>query len=217
MKPLTLVTLSTSAGKALRDDPNIDLDGYGYVLPDDWAERIVAIEAEAAATAQAQAAMLREALKVAREAVESWAGYASDYFREKWDFDGDLAAIDAALSDSADVDAWLEGVKREAVKAVLVRLKEYGRHYRPDQPRRGGSRPHIKAMIDQEPLVPSAQALLDDIRLFRANQLTSAPLDYEARLRDVQREAIRGARCRCPHDDGCELDALTPAQGESDA
>jgi uncharacterized small protein (DUF1192 family) len=40
---------------------------------------------------------LAEALREARDAIEDWAGYASDYFREKHDLAGDLAKIDAAL------------------------------------------------------------------------------------------------------------------------
>lgn len=37
------------------------------------------------------------ALKDARECVEAWAAYASEYFREKHDLAGDLARIDAAI------------------------------------------------------------------------------------------------------------------------
>lgn len=36
-------------------------------------------------------------LKFARECVAEWAAYASDYFREKWGLDDDLARIDAAI------------------------------------------------------------------------------------------------------------------------
>lgn len=41
---------------------------------------------------------LRAALRDARECVETWAGYASEYFRDKHDLAGDLARIDAALA-----------------------------------------------------------------------------------------------------------------------
>jgi hypothetical protein len=41
---------------------------------------------------------LRRALEDAKEAVQSWGAYASEYFQEKWDLAGDIAAIDAALS-----------------------------------------------------------------------------------------------------------------------
>lgn len=41
---------------------------------------------------------LRAALRAARVAVEDWASYASDFYREKWDLQGDLAHIDAALA-----------------------------------------------------------------------------------------------------------------------
>lgn len=40
---------------------------------------------------------LREALIEAREDIVHWAGYASDYFKDKHDYVGDLARIDAAL------------------------------------------------------------------------------------------------------------------------
>jgi chromosome segregation ATPase len=43
---------------------------------------------------------LRTALERAREDMESWAAYADEYFREKHDLAGDLAAIDKALEKS---------------------------------------------------------------------------------------------------------------------
>jgi len=42
---------------------------------------------------------LRAALRDARECVQAWSGYASEYFREKNDLAGDLARIDAALEE----------------------------------------------------------------------------------------------------------------------
>jgi len=51
--------------------------------------------------ARLEIARLREALKRAREDMESWGEYASDFIREKWDLEGDLAAIDAALTPPA--------------------------------------------------------------------------------------------------------------------
>lgn len=41
---------------------------------------------------------LLEALKDAREMVSDWAGYASPYFQEKHDIDGDLEKLDAAIA-----------------------------------------------------------------------------------------------------------------------
>lgn len=46
-----------------------------------------------------RAERLAEALREARDAIEDWAGYASDYFREKHDLAGDLAKVDALLRD----------------------------------------------------------------------------------------------------------------------
>lgn len=40
-------------------------------------------------------------LKEAREMVEFWGGYTGDYFKEKWDFAGELAKLDADLAVSA--------------------------------------------------------------------------------------------------------------------
>lgn len=41
---------------------------------------------------------LLEALKDAREMVSDWAGYASPYFQEKHDIDGDLKKLDDAIA-----------------------------------------------------------------------------------------------------------------------
>jgi len=43
---------------------------------------------------------LRAALREARDDVDSWGAYASPYFQEKWDLEGDLARIDAALKEN---------------------------------------------------------------------------------------------------------------------
>jgi hypothetical protein len=45
---------------------------------------------------------LREALREAKDRIVEWAGYASPYFREKHDLEGDLAHIDAALKGDSD-------------------------------------------------------------------------------------------------------------------
>lgn len=49
---------------------------------------------------------LRAALRDARECVETWAGYASEYFRDKHDLAGDLARIDAALAAQPAPSPW---------------------------------------------------------------------------------------------------------------
>ena len=41
---------------------------------------------------------LMEALKDAREMVSDWAGYASPYFQEKHDIDGDMKKLDDAIA-----------------------------------------------------------------------------------------------------------------------
>lgn len=47
----------------------------------------------------AEVTRLVQALRDAREMVDEWAAYASDYFQEKWDLAGDLAKLDAVLAD----------------------------------------------------------------------------------------------------------------------
>ena len=37
-------------------------------------------------------------LKFARDAVNEWSAYATDYFVQKWDLEGDLKRIDAAIA-----------------------------------------------------------------------------------------------------------------------
>jgi hypothetical protein len=39
-----------------------------------------------------------EALEEARDDLIAWGAYASDYFKDKHDFDGDVARIDAAIA-----------------------------------------------------------------------------------------------------------------------
>lgn len=41
---------------------------------------------------------LRSELVVALEDIAGWGSYASDYFKEKWDLDGDIARIKATLA-----------------------------------------------------------------------------------------------------------------------
>jgi hypothetical protein len=48
---------------------------------------------------QAENARLREALRLAIEAVEFWAAYASPYFQDKHDLAGDLQKLRAALGE----------------------------------------------------------------------------------------------------------------------
>jgi hypothetical protein len=56
------------------------------------------------AEARAQIAAKDAALRDARDSLEAWAGYASDYFKDKHDYAGDLARIDAALTQEKGTD-----------------------------------------------------------------------------------------------------------------
>ena len=64
---------------------------------------------------------LRAALRDARECIEAWAGYASEYFREKHGLAGDLARIDAALAAQPAPSGWrpIETAPREPGKYLL--------------------------------------------------------------------------------------------------
>lgn len=69
-----------------------------------WSHAKACLRMHAAASLirqlSADKARLREALVEARECVASWGGYASSYFQEKHDLEGDIARIDAALGDA---------------------------------------------------------------------------------------------------------------------
>jgi hypothetical protein len=78
--------------------------GYNYigknmkpVLARDLEDRAERAEADLAA-ARAEIGRLTKALRDARDMVQSWSGYASDYFKDKHDLAGDLAELDAALA-----------------------------------------------------------------------------------------------------------------------
>ena len=62
-----------------------------------WQERATTAERERD-EARAEVERKDAALREARENMEAWAAYASDYFKEKHDLEGDLAKIDAALA-----------------------------------------------------------------------------------------------------------------------
>jgi uncharacterized protein YigA (DUF484 family) len=64
----------------------------------DMMRRMQARAIKRHSAAEARVRVLTEALRRAREDMEGWAEYASEYFREKHDLAGDLAAIDAALN-----------------------------------------------------------------------------------------------------------------------
>lgn len=49
-----------------------------------------------------RAEQLEDALREAREMVEDWAGYASEYFQAKHDLQGDLAKLDAVLREQEE-------------------------------------------------------------------------------------------------------------------
>lgn len=56
---------------------------------------------------QAHAERLAEALQLARDLVEYWAGYTSEHFQKKHNLEGDLALLDDALRDhEQEVGNW---------------------------------------------------------------------------------------------------------------
>ncbi len=90
------------------DDHIPPVDHYGYIQPDDRMDcdvfrvdiaRLIAAANPAAILALIhQRDELMEVLKDAREMVSDWAGYASPYFQEKHDIDGDLEKLDDAIA-----------------------------------------------------------------------------------------------------------------------
>ena len=89
------------------DDHHPPVDHFGYIQPDyymdcspakvDIARHIAAANPAAVLELIRQRDELVEALKDAREMVSDWAGYASPYFQEKHDIDGDLKKLDDAI------------------------------------------------------------------------------------------------------------------------
>ena len=51
---------------------------------------------------RAQVEAAKTALAEAREQVEHWGSYASEYFQDKWDLPGDLALLDQAIAALSD-------------------------------------------------------------------------------------------------------------------
>ena len=90
------------------DDHHPPVDDYGYIQPDelmdcdpvrvDIARHIAAANPAAILELIRQRDELLAALKDAREMVSDWAGYASPYFQEKHDIDGDLKKLDDAIT-----------------------------------------------------------------------------------------------------------------------
>ncbi len=90
------------------DDHHPPVDHFGYIQPDyymdcspakvDIARHIAAANPAAVLELIRQRDELMEVLKDAREMVSDWAGYASPYFQEKHDIDGDLEKLDDAIA-----------------------------------------------------------------------------------------------------------------------
>jgi hypothetical protein len=62
------------------------------------ADTIDTALAEAIASERERAKVLVDALTNARDAMEGWQGYASDYSKDKWEAATDLKAIDDAIA-----------------------------------------------------------------------------------------------------------------------
>lgn len=75
-----------------------------YYLTDEQAKACAA----AMNAPDARMQILAEALREARDNMIGWQGYASEYFKDKHDTAGDIAAIDAALAEA--------GIEQEKVK-----------------------------------------------------------------------------------------------------
>ena len=71
---------------------------FAAVFQDEDAAYIAAANPAAVLELIQQRDELLAALKDAREMVSDWAGYASPYFQEKHDIDGDLKKLDEAIA-----------------------------------------------------------------------------------------------------------------------
>jgi hypothetical protein len=65
----------------------------------DRANSLFGLAADTIVSLRAENEALRAELRFARDEVEDWGGYASEYFRTKHDLAGTLARLDAALKD----------------------------------------------------------------------------------------------------------------------
>jgi hypothetical protein len=64
----------------------------------DWQYKMAGDRLRRIEKLEAVNAELLEALKEAALAIEDWGSYASDYFRERWDLQGDINAARAAIA-----------------------------------------------------------------------------------------------------------------------
>ena len=89
------------------------IDFYGYIQPDERMDcdqaRVDIARHVAAANPAAILELIRQrdellaALKYARELVDDWGAYASNYMQEKHDLAGDLDRLDAAIAKGGEV------------------------------------------------------------------------------------------------------------------
>lgn len=78
--------------------PSVDGDWYYVPTVTDLQKAAAHLRA-----LEANRQMLVEALSRAKDDLEEWGGYVSDYFKYKHDFEDDLAAIDAALEQAKEL------------------------------------------------------------------------------------------------------------------
>lgn len=89
--------------QTLLADAKDDRDGWKRKLQCQHEQATLVLDQRDAAQKRAEqagadAAVLHAALVEARDSIESWAGYASEYFREKHDLAGELARLDAVIA-----------------------------------------------------------------------------------------------------------------------
>lgn len=76
-----------------------DVNGYSYLEDVAKSDPMCAEAAAEIATLRSQLARAREGLETAREDIQCWASYASEYFQNKHGLADDLAAIDTLLAE----------------------------------------------------------------------------------------------------------------------
>jgi chromosome segregation ATPase len=93
-EPLEAATILAAAAELRRLHTELEAtERQVFILTDCMSDC-----SKANARLEAENEALREALKRARESMADWGSYASEYFQQKHDLQGDLDAIDAALA-----------------------------------------------------------------------------------------------------------------------
>jgi hypothetical protein len=160
-------------------------------------ERSAASPSQSTGSAEAE---LLAALKEARSDIDSWAAYASEYFKDKWDLAGDLARYDAIIAKHSQrpiEEAGLPADERTAATAeaslTLKNLREENEKLRKDL---GILLAQIDYLTEATGEGPDCQdaGLVEQIRRGHRAALTSPEATGEPHSRETTSEATSGGQ-----------------------